>query len=165
MRCPPLVREVASMKLRTPPLLPLVGTVLLGAVAGVLVAAPAHVASPVAYVAMGDSYSAGVGSGDYDSSSGSCSRSPHSYTALWAASHPVSSFTSVACSGATTTDVLNNQLGALNAGTTFVTITIGGNDAGFVNVVTSCLFGTDNACISAVNNAKTYATNTLPGKL
>ena len=43
------------MKLRTPPLLSLVGTVLLGAVAGVLAAAPAHAASPVAYVAMGDS--------------------------------------------------------------------------------------------------------------
>ena len=34
----------------------------------------AHAAAPVNYVALGDSYSSGVGAGDYISSSGSCDR-------------------------------------------------------------------------------------------
>jgi lysophospholipase L1-like esterase len=152
------------MKVRIPPLLSLAGAVLLGTVAGVLTAAPAHAAATV-YVAMGDSYSSGVGAGGYDPASGSCSRSPRSYTSLWAGSHPVATFTSVACSGATTTDVLNNQLGPLSAATTMVTITIGGNDAGFVSVVTTCLLGTDGACNFAVDSARSYATGVLPGKL
>ncbi len=153
------------MTVRIPPLVNLVGVALLGAVAGVLAAAPAQAATPIAYVAMGDSYAAGVGAGGYDLSSGTCSRSPRSYTALWAGSHAVASFTSVACRGATTTDVLNNQLGALGGGTTMVTITIGGNDAGFVQVVTTCLLGADGACGFAANAARSYATTILPGKL
>ena len=147
------------------PLLNLVGVALLGAVAGILAAAPAQAASSVNYVALGDSYSSGVGAGGYDLASGICSRSPRSYTALWAGSHSVASFKSVACGGATTTDVLNNQLGALNGGTTLVTITIGGNDSGFVAVVGTCLVGTDSACSFAVNAAKAYATGVLPAKL
>src|SRR6266540_3931438 len=75
------------------------------------------------------------------------------------------SYSSAACSGATTADVLNNQLGVLSAATTLVTITIGGNDAGFVSVVTTCLLGTDGACAFAVNNAKSFATGTLPARL
>jgi lysophospholipase L1-like esterase len=153
------------MKLRPPPLLTLVGAALLGAMAVLLAAAPAQAAGPTNYVALGDSYSAGVGAGGYDPASGSCSRSPRSYTALWAAGHPGTVFTSVACSGATTDDVLAKQLGALNGGTTMVTITIGGNDAGFVTVVTTCLLGTDSACTFAVNASKAYATTILPARL
>jgi lysophospholipase L1-like esterase len=150
---------------RPPPLLTLVGTALLGAVVGVLaIAAPAHAAT-INYVALGDSYSSGVGAGGYDPASGSCSRSPRSYTALWAASHAGTAFTSVACGGATTDDVLTKQLGALSGNTTMVTITIGGNDSGFVTVVTTCLLGSDGACTVAVNAAKAYATTVLPGKL
>src|SRR5262249_17524348 len=63
------------------------------------------------------------------------------------------------------TDVLNNQLGGLNAATTLVTITIGGNDAGFVDVVTTCVLGTDGECRFAVSLAKGYATSILPGRL
>ena len=151
------------MKLRPPPLIALVGTALLGAVTGLLVAGPAHAAGAIGYVALGDSYSSGVGAGGYDSSG--CSRSSRSYPALWAASHTVTSFTFVACGGATTDDVLNKQIGALNAATTLVTITIGGNDAGFVAVVTTCLLGTDGACTIAVGAAKAYATQVLPAKL
>src|SRR5205814_9730484 len=100
MRCPPKPREVASMSPRIP-LLNLVGVALLGAVAGVLAAAPAQAASSVHYVALGDSYSSGVGAGGYDLSSRICSRSPRSYTALWARSHHLASFTPVASGGAT----------------------------------------------------------------
>lgn len=39
------------------------------------------------YVALGDSYSSGVGSGNYDSASGNCKRTSRAYPALWAAAH------------------------------------------------------------------------------
>src|SRR6201999_4580920 len=89
---------------------------------------PAQAASAVHYVALGDSYSSGVGAG---STSGSCSQSPNAYPALWAKANAPASFTFAACSGATTTDVINTQLSSLSAATTLVSITIGGNDAVF----------------------------------
>jgi lysophospholipase L1-like esterase len=138
---------------------------LLGVVAAVSAAAPSWAAAPAVYAALGDSYASGVGAGPYDPASGSCERSSRSADALWAARHAGTVFSFVACAGATTTDVLNNQLGVLSAATTMVTITIGGNDAGFVTVVTTCLLGTDSACKAAVDNAKAYATTVLPGKL
>ena len=60
--------------------------------------APAAAASAVSYVALGDSYSSGVGAGG---ATGSCSRSPHAYPALWAAANPAASFTFAACAGST----------------------------------------------------------------
>src|SRR5438874_659399 len=82
------------MNSRIPSPLAAVGAVLVGAVATLLAAVPAHAAIPVAYVAMGASYS-----------------------------------------------------------------------AGFVEVITTCLLGTDGACTFAVNAGKAYATGVLPGKL
>jgi len=143
----------------------LAAAALIGALASLLAAVPSYAAKTTVYVALGDSYSSGVGAGGYDASSGSCSRSSLSYTALWAAAHSGTTFTSVACAGATTDDVLANQLGALTAKTTMVTITIGGNDAGFVSVITTCMLGGDDGCRSAVTSAENYATGTLPGKL
>ena len=101
-------------------------------------AAPASAATPN-YVALGDSYSSGVGSGSYISSSGNCLRSTKAYSALWAAAHSPSSYASVACSGATTNDVINNQVGTLSASTSLVSITIGGNDVGFSSVLENCV--------------------------
>jgi lysophospholipase L1-like esterase len=117
------------------------------------------------YVALGDSYSSGVGTGNYYADSGACERSPQSYPALWAAGHSASSFTFAACSGAKTGDVLNNQLGGLSAATTLVSITIGGNDAGFTTVLTNCITQSDSGCRTSVTNAENFANNTLPGLL
>src|SRR2546423_9450877 len=162
MRYPPPPQGGRVMKSH-PRLLALIGTALLGGIAGMLAAAtPAHAAT-INYIALGDSYSSGVGAGGYDPASGICERSPRSYTALWAAGHPGTAFTSVACGGATTDDVLSKQVGALSSATTMVTITIGGNDAGFVSVVTTCLLGTDGACSFALNAAKAYPPTALPG--
>ncbi|WP_199439360.1 SGNH/GDSL hydrolase family protein [Umezawaea beigongshangensis] len=144
---------------------PLAAAVL--AVAAVFASAPAAAAAPAAthYVALGDSYSSGVGTGSYDPSSGNCKRSSHAYPALWAASRAPASFAFVACSGARTGDVLANQVGALSASTTLVSISIGGNDAGFVDVITTCTLGTDQDCVNRTNTAKSYAQNTLPALL
>jgi lysophospholipase L1-like esterase len=131
-------------------------------VLGIGVAAPAAQAATVNYVALGDSYSSGVGT---SGASGTCLRSPQSYTALWASSHTVTAFQSVACSGATTADVLANQISALSSAATLVTITIGGNDVGFSDVVSTCQLGSDSSCSTAVSNATTAANTTLPPKL
>ncbi|WAL66815.1 SGNH/GDSL hydrolase family protein [Amycolatopsis cynarae] len=115
------------------------------------------------YVALGDSYSSGVGAGSYLDSS-SCKRSANAYPELYAnASGASLSFQ--ACSGAKTSDVLNNQVGALNSGTDLVSISIGGNDAGFSGVMQDCILGGDSGCQTAVTNAENYVATTLPGLL
>lgn len=126
--------------------------------------APAAGAATVNYVALGDSYSAGVGAGG-STSGGSCDRSTNAYPALWAAGHGPSSFTFAACSGATTTDVLNSQVSSLNSGTTLVSLTIGGNDAGFSNVMETCVLESTSSCVSRVNTARTFIETQLPAKL
>jgi lysophospholipase L1-like esterase len=131
----------------------------------VLAAAPAASAAGANYVALGDSYSSGVGAGDYIASSGSCDRSPNAYSALWANTNAPASYTSVACSGATTVDVTNNQLSALSSSTSLVSIGIGGNDVGFASVLQDCiLYGTD-TCVSEINTAEDQARTTLAGRL
>lgn len=116
------------------------------------------------YAALGDSYSSGTGAGSYDLDS-NCQRSSNAYPAKWAASHAPASFKFAACSGATTADVLNSQLGGLNSSTSLVSITIGGNDAGFSSVMQTCVIGSDSDCVNAVNNAKNFADTQLPGRL
>jgi len=130
-----------------------------------LVAATDAAAAGVHYAALGDSYSAGVGAGSYTSESGSCKRSTNAYPYLWKNAHAPSAFAFAACSGARTGDVINNQLGVLDSSTTLVSITIGGNDAGFASTMQTCVLGSESSCLSAVAAAKNYATTTLPGQL
>ncbi|MFD3328995.1 SGNH/GDSL hydrolase family protein [Streptomyces sp. NPDC058701] len=117
------------------------------------------------YVALGDSYSSGVGAGNYDGASGNCKRSTRAYPALWAAAHSPQSFSFAACSGARTGDLLANQLAPLNSGTDLVSVTIGGNDAGFADVMTTCVLQSESTCVNRVNQAKAYVNSTLPGQL
>jgi lysophospholipase L1-like esterase len=117
------------------------------------------------YVALGDSYSSGVGAGSYISSSGSCDRSTNAYSQLWVNSRHPAGYVSVACSGATTQDVLTSQLSALSSSTTLVSITIGGNDVGFSSVMETCVLDSDSACLNAVNTAVSQAKTILPGRL
>ncbi|HWE89862.1 MAG TPA: SGNH/GDSL hydrolase family protein [Pseudonocardiaceae bacterium] len=141
-------------------------TSLVAAAAGLLVAAaPAQATTAAHYVALGDSYSAGVGTDNYTSASGSCRRSPQGYPQLWANAHSVASFDFDACSGAVTTDVLNNQLGPLSSATTLASITIGGNDAGFTTVMEDCITESDSGCQSAITTAENYVNGTLIGRL
>ncbi|MEV7809640.1 SGNH/GDSL hydrolase family protein [Streptomyces flaveolus] len=145
-----------------------VTSLLLAVGLGLTGAASAQASSTAAaggYVALGDSYSSGVGAGSYISSSGDCDRSAKAYPYLWNAAHSPSSFAFNACSGAKTDDVLAGQLGSLNSSTSLVSITIGGNDAGFADVMTTCVTSSDSTCLSRINTAKAYVTNTLPGKL
>ncbi|WP_369266325.1 SGNH/GDSL hydrolase family protein [Streptomyces harbinensis] len=122
-------------------------------------------AAATAYVALGDSYSSGVGAGSYDNDSGDCRRSTVAYPQLWADANAPSSFDFTACSGARTTDVIATQLGPLSASTTLVSISIGGNDAGFADTMQTCVLSGTSACLSAVATANQYITDTLPGRL
>ncbi|MFB6635157.1 SGNH/GDSL hydrolase family protein [Streptomyces sp. NPDC056362] len=142
-------------------------SLLLGAVLALTGTGAAQAAENAAldYVALGDSYSSGVGSGSYDSASGDCKRSTKAYPVLWKNANTPSSFAFTACSGARTGDVTANQLGPLSAATDLVSVTIGGNDAGFADVMTTCVLQSESTCISRVNQAKAYVDGTLPGKL
>jgi lysophospholipase L1-like esterase len=131
-------------------------------VVGVLLGMPSANAATVNYVALGDSYSSGVGTGG---ESGSCSRSASAYPQLWANGHTHNSFAFVACSGAKTTDVSANQLSALNSSTTLVSITIGGNDLGFANIMIDCNLYGDSTCVNEINAAENTARTQLPGWL
>jgi lysophospholipase L1-like esterase len=136
---------------------------LIGVVAvclGVLVPAAAASALPQ-YVALGDSYSSGVGTRVFYS--GECSRSPEAYGPKIAAARGYT-LSFQACSGAKTTDVNSKQLGTLSSTTSLVTITIGGNDAGFSNVILNCALYYF-TCQSSINSANTFIQNQLPALL
>jgi lysophospholipase L1-like esterase len=127
---------------------------------GVLAPAAAASALPQ-YVALGDSYSSGVGTRVFYNEE--CSRSPEAYGPKVAAARGYA-LSFKACSGAKTTDVNSKQLGTLGGGTSLVTITIGGNDAGFSNVILNCAlyFFT---CGGAINEANSFIQNQLPALL
>jgi lysophospholipase L1-like esterase len=134
----------------------------LAALATVGLANPAAAAAPQHYVALGDSYSSGVGTG---TSSGPCGTSPQAFPAVYAATTKPATFTQAACSGATTADVQSTQVAALSSATTLASITIGGNDVGFSSILETCVLHGTSTCVAAVNSAETYAQNTLPGLL
>jgi lysophospholipase L1-like esterase len=131
------------------------------AIAG-FISSPPAAAATVNYVALGDSYSSGVGAGG---ETGSCLRSPHAYPQLWANAHAPTSFQFVACSGAKTTDVSANQISALSSATTLVSITIGGNDLGFSQIMIDCNLYSDSTCVNEINAAENTAKTQLPGWL
>ncbi|MFH9818832.1 SGNH/GDSL hydrolase family protein [Streptomyces sp. NPDC017230] len=143
-------------------------SVFLAAGAALTGAATAQAAQPTAaegYVALGDSYSSGVGAGGYISSSGDCKRSTKSHPYLWAAAHSPSTFDFTACSGARTGDVLAGQLGPLSSATGLVSISVGGNDAGFADVMMTCVLQSESSCLSRIATARAYVDSTLPGNL
>lgn len=136
----------------------------LAAVTGFLTAPTAAAATP-AYVALGDSYASGTGTRSYLSDGTSCQRSAYAYPSLIAAARGYS-LNFRACSGARIPDVTTNQLGALSATTSYVSISVGGNDAGFADVLTECAQpGWMSNCSGAIDTAQSYINNTLPGKL
>src|SRR6478736_434181 len=128
----------------------------------VISASPAGAAAP-SYVALGDSYSSGTGTRSYLADGTSCLRSVYAYPSLIASAKGYA-LNLRACSGAKIADVTGTQLSALTASTSYVTISVGGNDAGFTSVITTCAepaWLSD--CKGAVTKAQGYIKNTLPG--
>jgi lysophospholipase L1-like esterase len=135
---------------------------LLALALGVLIPAASAAALPQ-YVALGDSYSSGVGTREFYEEPGECDRGPNAYPPKVAAAKSYT-LSFQACSGAKTTEVNEKQLGTLSATTSLVTITIGGNDAGFSNVIINCALYYF-TCGSAISEANEFIKNKLPGLL
>lgn len=139
-----------------------VALVLLAAV--VLPAAPAS-ATGEQYVALGDSYSSGTGTGPYLADGTDCQRSVRAYPSLIAGAQGYA-LNFRACSGATVADVAATQLDALGPTTSFVTLSVGGNDAAFVSVLTECAKPAwMSNCTAAIDRAQAVVTQQLPGGL
>lgn len=133
------------------------------------------------FVAFGDSYSAGIGTGldgHILTAEGSCRRGQHAYpllihTDLNEASWSNTTLQWLSCTGAKTTDLLTStssgltsadisQVDALNTSLPidFATLSIGGNDLGFFDVMNACIFrfysfysGTCEAALAAADEA------------
>jgi lysophospholipase L1-like esterase len=142
----------------------------LGLAAVVLAVIPTFIWQPGAgaaaapYVALGDSYSSGVGTRTYIDDGTSCQRSVYAYPSLIASAKGYA-LNFRACSGAKVSDV-TGQLGALSTSTKYVTLSVGGNDAGFTDVITECaLPAWASNCSGKVTTAQNYIKNTLPGSL
>jgi hypothetical protein len=105
-------------------------------------------ASAATYTALGDSYAAGPLIPNQSLNPLGCLRSDHNYAHLAAAAEGLT-LTDVSCSGATTNDMTETQnvepgpnppqFNGLDAGTEIVSVTIGGNDIGFTEIIESCI--------------------------
>lgn len=101
------------------------------------------------YVALGDSYAAGPLVPAQTGRPAGCRRSDNNYPAVLAHSAGFEDFTDVSCSGATTEDMTAPQevnpgpnppqLDALDGSESLVTVTIGGNDIGFGEIIQECV--------------------------
>ncbi|MFG1701885.1 SGNH/GDSL hydrolase family protein [Nonomuraea sp. M3C6] len=112
---------------------------------------PVQVAQKGAYLALGDSYSSGEGVFDLDKQpvndgADRCHRATGSYVPLVAQAYRFGGGTAFyACSGATTRQLLSGQYGQqpqisrVGPSASLVTLSIGGNDAGFTKVLTGCI--------------------------
>ncbi|MBD8871096.1 SGNH/GDSL hydrolase family protein [Nocardioides donggukensis] len=153
----PLVRAVPVIA---------VVTTLLALLAAALTtpAGAAERAASPSYVALGDSYASGTGTRSYLADGTSCQRSTRAYPALIAAARGYElSFR--ACSGARVSDVAT-QVEALSPATGYVTVSVGGNDAGFADVLTECAQpGWMSDCNGAIDAARRFIDRTLPGRL
>ena len=143
-------------------------TLLAAAVAAVLtvlVAPPPALAVGPEYVALGASYDSGTGTRSYLADGTSCQRSTYAYPSLIAAASGYT-LNFRACSGSRIADVAATQLPAVTATTSYVTVSVGGNDAGFADVLTTCaLPWWASNCDGAINGAQSYITTSMPGQL
>jgi lysophospholipase L1-like esterase len=120
--------------------------------------------------ALGDSYSSGEGNPPFDPAADGCDRSAQAWPLLAAADLGWRA-ANLACSGAQTNDVVTSfkgqpaqtdALAKLRPRPDVVTITIGGNDAGFAKVLGTC-FVTD--CAGVIPAAETAILTVLPDRL
>ncbi len=154
------------MPLSRAPLTLSLGTLALsGALAAGVLGVPPAQAAGSTYVALGDSYSSGTGTRSYLADGTSCLRSVYAYPSLIAAARGWS-LDLRACSGAVVADVQALQLGSLGPGTAHVTLSVGGNDAGFADVLTTCAMPSwASNCGGAVDRANAVIDTQLPARL
>jgi streptogramin lyase len=121
--------------------------------------------------ALGDSYSSGEGTLKYDKDSGKCHRGPDAWPRLLASSAPdIKMEAHLACSGATSEALAGtvkgqpdqiSELARLRPRPTLITMTMGGNDVRFGDVLADCYHtncirdGTLKRAASAIADEKT----------
>jgi lysophospholipase L1-like esterase len=113
------------------------------------------------YVALGDSFAAGMGGGG---ETGKCRSSSASYPDVFTREAGIDLIVNAACSGATTSDLLRKQLIALDDRTDLVTVSIGGNDLGVAAIAADCAAGKAVSCRSQLTSALSLL-NVLPERL
>ncbi|MBB2966035.1 SGNH/GDSL hydrolase family protein [Leifsonia aquatica] len=113
------------------------------------------------YVALGDSFAAGMGGGG---ETGKCRSSSASYPSVFTRESGVDLIVNAACSGATTSDLLRKQLISLDDRTDLVTVSIGGNDLGVAAIAADCAAGKAASCRSQLTSALSLL-NVLPERL
>lgn len=119
-------------------------------------------------VALGDSYSSGLGNPSYYEKR-PCWRSYGAYAwqLVYDLALDITDFE--ACAGATTSGVLHGQIegyhvGGLSKSTGVVTLSVGGDDADFAGVVARCLF-VKSWCENQLRKERKVIRNQLPGRL
>jgi lysophospholipase L1-like esterase len=111
-------------------LVALAGFVVVGALP-----AAADNSGTVQYVALGDSYAAGQGGGDYLND---CLQSLNGYPYLLEPKRRIDLRANAACTGASTSEVSSTQLSELNQDTGLVTLTVGAADLDLSGVLAAC---------------------------
>jgi lysophospholipase L1-like esterase len=117
------------------------------------------------FASIGDSYSAGLGSGDR--LDWSCSRYASSYPNMLHTSligeNPNRTHQFLACSGATSTEILEKQVPALNPNLDLLTISAGGNDIGLTPILSDCVYqfymSASDACETSMAAARAKIAN------
>lgn len=128
-------------------------------------AIPADAAPPtVDYVALGDSYTAGIGAGPYDDTK-NCIQNSGGYVDFVARTGPVDLLVNAGCSGAELSGGPTSVAAQLSAPKTLaaladaelVSITAGANDLGFAQIIGICATMSPTDCKNAVNVATSEA--------
>jgi lysophospholipase L1-like esterase len=109
-----------------------------------------------AYAAVGDSFASGVGADSYLDTS--CYRSSKSYPKLLDADADKRLVAFLACSGADTSGVMA-QVSGVPADAAIVTVTVGGNDVGFGDVMQNCFVLPNSSCASKISAGSAIATS------
>lgn len=127
-------------------------------------------AESISYVAMGDSFASGTGAGDYAEMSsaswkgGGCYQSVNAYSPLLA-NQLGADLDFQSCSGAKVADIYSDQMGNLSAGTDLITLSVGGNDVGFADVIITCTTAGTAKCVDKVSAAESDAKARFPSLL
>ncbi|CAG5187688.1 uncharacterized protein ALTATR162_LOCUS11761 [Alternaria atra] len=117
------------------------------------------------FASVGDSYSAGLGSGDR--LDWLCSRYAQSYPNILHTSllgdNPNRTHQFLACSGATSTEVLEKQIPVLQDNLDLLTMSAGGNDIGLTPILSNCVYqfymSAEDSCRRAIDEARARIAN------
>lgn len=117
------------------------------------------------FASIGDSYSAGLGSGER--LDWSCSRYADSYPNMLHSTHlgqnPNRTHQFLACSGADSTEILEKQVPALEENLDLLTISAGGNDIGLTPILGNCVYqfymSAEDACQKSMEEARARIAN------